>query len=68
MEQNYHKRYYEDNKQYWRDYAKKNKEKIDRYIKEKFTCEVCGGQYTIKHKKQHNATTKHQRRLLQITD
>ena len=58
MEQNYHKRYYEDNKQYWRDYAKKNKEKIDRYIKEKFTCEVCGGQYTMKH----------QRRILQIRD
>jgi hypothetical protein len=68
MEQNYHKRYYEDNKQYWRDYAEKNKEKIDRYIKEKFTCEVCRGQYTIKHKKQHETTMKHQRRLLQITD
>jgi len=68
MEQPYHKRYYEANKQYWRDYAERNKEKIDKYIKEKFTCDVCGGLYTIKHKKQHDATAKHQRRILQIRD
>jgi hypothetical protein len=45
MEQNYNQRYYEVNKQYWRDYAQENKEKINKYIKEKFTCEVCGDIY-----------------------
>ena len=68
MEQNYNQRYYEVNKQYWRDYAQENKEKINKYIKEKFTCEVCGGQYTVKHKKQHINTAKHQRRLFLVTE
>jgi hypothetical protein len=68
MKQNYNKQYYEENKQYWRDYAERNKEKINEYIKEKFTCNVCQGTYTIKHKKQHESTAKHQKRLLLIND
>ena len=59
----YGHKYYNENKQYWVDYAEKNKEKLKQYASEKFTCELCGGSYNRKHIKQHNSTFKHQKAI-----
>ena len=39
-------------------YREENKDKLDKYYKEKFQCD-CGGKYTRGHKVQHQKTKKH---------
>ena len=48
-----------DRKQYYKDYAEKNKEKL----REEFICEECGGKYKRANKTNHINTKKHQNSL-----
>tara|TARA_R110002072_G_scaffold169301_1_gene322917 strand:- start:3309 stop:3515 length:207 start_codon:yes stop_codon:yes gene_type:complete len=68
MIQGYGHQYYTQNKDYWVNYAIKNKEKLKHYASEKFTCDVCGGSYNRKHIKQHDATFKHQKAIKGLKD
>jgi isopropylmalate/homocitrate/citramalate synthase len=49
-----------DRRQYYKDYAQKNKEKLQ----EQFICEDCGGKYKKVNKANHSQTKKHQNSLL----
>jgi hypothetical protein len=49
-----------DRKQYFKDYAEKNKEKLN----EEFICQECGGKYKYISRTTHEKTKKHQNSLL----
>ena len=63
----YQKMYREANKFHIQEMAKlyyiENKENIDEKRLNKFNCDICGGRYAQKHKKQHENTKKHQEAL-----
>ena len=54
----YKQAYYQVNKDKAKAYREENKDKLDKYYKEKFQCD-CGGKYTRGHKVQHQKTKKH---------
>lgn len=49
-----------DRKQYFKEYAEKNKDKLNKDC----ICEECGGKYKYVNKANHEKTNKHQNNLL----
>lgn len=48
VDENYHKRYRE-----------KNKEKLKEYFKKRMTCNICGAEFVRSHQHNHQKTKKH---------
>jgi hypothetical protein len=49
-----------DRTKYYKDYAEKNKEKLNK----DYICEICGGKYKQPNKSNHVNTSKHQNGIL----
>ena len=65
------KQYYQEHKAVWPAYKKKyyekNKDQIALKQSEKFSCNICGGKYTRRHKSSHEKSIKHREALADAT-
>jgi hypothetical protein len=58
------KKYYQNNKDKFKEYYKIKKEKIKEKSTEKLYCDICNCDYGYTHTTQHNSSTKHKNSIL----